>query len=399
MRPSAMIAIGLVVGQGAVYLATPLLSRIYSPEQIGTAAAVLAAGGVIGAVGTARLELLLSSAEDEEVRWLTRRASMLMIVMATALSPVAGLILGFSMLDTVFTALTAIGISSVGLSLQIASRLRELRGIAAAKAVQGVGQTAVQIALGVPAPSVGMQTGAAFGLLAAGGVQALSARRGLRALPAAKLKPGRGRQIVRSALMLTAAAAGNATVVAALPMLTQGFFGAETTGQLAVAQRLALAPAGLAVAAVLPVVIAQFGAAARADLGASRAVVIRWLRRLLPLGLVATAALLAAPLVPLSALLGPEWDGVGLYVAAMAPQIGAQLVAGPLSQCLVIQRRERTQLVWDMVRLAAVFGVAALVVLVGGDAVAMVSAVSIVLVLGYAVHVWLVIGTPRSHSV
>lgn len=391
MRPSVLIAVGLLVGQGVVYLATPLLSRLYSPDEIGTAAAVMAAAGVIGAVATFRLELMLPGAADTEVRWFVRRASVLMVVVSALLSPIAGFVLGFSALDTIFTALTAIGISSVALSLQTASRVHELRGVAAAKAVQGVGQTAVQIGLAASAGPIGMQSGTALGLLAAGGVQAMSARRHLRSLPVLKLDALRVRAIVRSAGLLTFAAACNAAVVAALPLLTQLFFDESTTGELAVAQRLALAPAGLAVAAVLPVVITQFGAQARTDRADSRDVVLRWLRRLIPLGVVATCVLLAAPLLPLAAILGPEWDRVGYYAAAMAPQIGAQLIVGPLSQCLVIQKREKTQLVWDIVRLVAVFGTAAIVVAIGGDAISMVLAVSVVLVAAYAVYVWLVL--------
>lgn len=391
MRPSTLIAAGLIVGQGVVYLATPLLARLYSPQEIGTAAAVMAAAGVIAAVATFRLELMVPGAPDVEVKWLVRRAAALMVVVAAVLSPIAGFVLGLSPLDTLLTGLTAIGISFVALSLQVASRVQELRGVAAAKALQGIGQTVTQVCLAVPAGPIGMQAGVAVGLLAAGGVQAMSARSHVQALPTQKPNPLRVRAIARSALLLTCAAACNAAVVAALPLLTQIFFDERATGELAVAQRLALAPAGLVVAAVLPVVITQFGKQVRTDATASRTIVLRWLKRLIPLGLIATSALLAAPLLPLAELLGDEWKDVGGYVAAMAPQIGAQLIVGPLSQCLVIQERTRTQLVWDVARVIAVFGAAVSVVMLGGDAVFMVAMISVVLVVAYAVYVCLVL--------
>lgn len=399
MRPSLLIAAGLLAGQGTVYLATPLLSRLYSPNEIGTAAAMMAAAGVISAVATLRLELMLPGAADGEVRWLVQRASISMIIVSVILSPVAGFALGLSALNTVLTALTAIGISSVAVSLQAASRVRELRGVAAAKGVQGVGQTVAQITLATYASPIGMQAGAAIGLLAAGGVQAVSVRRRIRALPVVNFEPMRVRAVIRNALWLTLAAVCNAAVVASLPLLTQMLFDESATGEVAVAQRLALAPAGLAVAAVLPVVIAQFGVHARTDLGAGRALVLRWLRRLIPVGVVATSVLLVAPLLPLAALLGPGWEDVGYLLAAMSPQIGAQLVAGPLSQCLVIQKREMVQLVWDASRMVAVFGSAAIVAFTGGEVVSMVWAVSTVLFVAYAVYIWLVLARgAKPHS-
>lgn len=386
-----MIASGLLVGQGAVYLSTPLLSRMYSPDEIGTAAAVMAAGGIIGAVAALRFELMLPGAPDEEVRWVARRAGLLLVVSSVLLSPIAGLVLSFSPIDVMLTALTAIGIGGVALSMQTASRVQVLRGVAIAKAVQGVGQTAVQIALAVPAGAIGMQSGAALGLLTASGVQTLSSRRRIRALPAAKPSPSRIRTMIRRALVLTVAAAFNAAVVSSLPLLTTLFYGEAATGELAVAQRLALAPTGLVVAAVLPVVITQFGTQRRDDRTASRALVVRWLRRLVPLGAAATILLLGASMLPLEVMLGAEWDGVGAYVAAMAPLIGAQLIAGPLAQCLVIQERERAQLLWDVCRLVAVVAAAAIVMFLGGDAIAMVWVVSGVLSAAYAIYLWLVL--------
>ncbi|HWV35822.1 MAG TPA: hypothetical protein VNZ55_09315, partial [Thermomicrobiales bacterium] len=292
VRSSTLIAAGLIVGQGAVYLATPILSRLYSPAQIGTAAAILAAAGVIGAVATLRFELMLPAAPDGEVRWLSRRGATQLVILSALLAPIAGLALGFSLIDTVITALTSIGIGSVALSLQTASRVQELRGVAAAKAVQGVGQTVAQIGLAGPAGPIGMQTGAALGLLAASGVQTISSHRRVAALPYAKPSRDSLRRIVRHALLLTLAAGCNAAVVAALPLLTQVYFGDATTGELAVAQRLALAPAGLVVAAILPVVITQYGAQVRSDEHASRALVVHWLWRLAPLGAIGTAMLL-----------------------------------------------------------------------------------------------------------
>lgn len=350
--PAGLILAGLVLGQGVVYLVTPWLTRVYSAGDIGLAAAMLAAASIAATVGTLRLELLLPAARTE-ARWLAKWALVALLIAAVVTAPAVAGLLGLSAVDGILYAVMAVTIGSTAVTLQMSARVGRLTGVAVAKASQGVVQSGAQLALAVPAPAIGMQVGIAAGGAAAALAQGWGAFGRFRSLESRTPAGAERRSIWRQAGLLTVAAACNALVVSALPIVVQALYSSAEAGELAVAQRLALAPAGLFTAALLPVFIAGYGAARRAG-GDRRGLVLRWLRVLVPAGLLVAVALVALSFVSLEWLLGPGWDQVGSYLGALSLLIGTQIAVGPISQLLVIEGRARVQLLWDAARLAAV---------------------------------------------
>lgn len=387
-RQSASIQIvaGLAVGQGLIYLATPVISRIYDPSAVGRAGTFLAVASVVGAVATLRLEVLLARCDDLDVAWVLRSA-MLSILLSSVICGICYGATGDGNLLTGIAMTLCVGsLATVALTTQMAARERRLSGLAASKVAQGVGQVVAQVSLGAARyTGVGLQVGYAVGYLAASGVQARALHWPIAAV---RRDATRHREMVRTSLVLTVAATFNLLVVWSPTIALTFYFDRFDVGQLTVAQRLALVPAGLVVAALGPPVIAAFGHALRAG-HAGWPTVSHRLRFTAPAGLLVAVGMAVLPTHLLVSFLGEQWRPVAGYLHALAPLVGGSLAIGPFSQLLALAGHVRDQLAWDAGRL----GVLALAVVVavrcGLSAAATCSVISVIVLVSYAAYVWL----------
>lgn len=393
LRSSSLhIMVGLAIGQGTILLATPVLTRTYTPAAMGFAGTFLACASIVGTVATLRLELLIPTATDAEVRWLTKRV--IFSLVCFGLISVFGFVafLPSQAINALLFGCAVVGLGGTALSLQLATRYRVLTGVAASKAGQGLGQAGSQVLAGVfGATHIGMQLGIGIGYAVSATIQTISVRyRAKVPRDRIALTSSRTRRYRRQIAVLTFAALLNIVTVWMYPLLTQLFFGAVATGQLTVSQRLAIVPAGIAVAALLPVIVGEAGLRLRNGEGL-RSLVLRWLQRLAPLGIFVTVCLLLVPKNWVVYALGVEWGSVSEYLSAMALMVGSQIIVGPLSQLLVLQGRSREQLVWDATRLIVLLSVSCAAASLSGSPIAMLWSASAVNVLFYAAYIMLVL--------
>lgn len=384
--------LGLAIGQGAILFCTPLLTRAYTPAEMGFAGTFLAGASIVGTVATLRLELLIPTANDAEVRWLTGRVAISLACFGVLSATGFALFLPSQILNALLFGCAVVGLGGTALSLQLATRYRVMSGVAASKAGQGLGQAGSQVLAGaLGATQIGMQLGIALGYIASAAIQTISVRlRGTMPQYRTPLNASRLRMYRRQIGVLTSAALLNIVTVWMYPLLTQLFFGAGATGQLTVAQRLAIVPAGIAVASLLPVVVGEAGSRLRNGEGL-RSLVLLWLKRLAPLGVIATLCLLAVPKGWVIHLLGVEWGSVSEYLSAMAVMVGCQIVVGPLSQLLILQGRSRVQLLWDSTRLVVLLAASCAAAALSDSPIAMLWSASIVNMLFYSAYIVLVL--------
>lgn len=357
--PSLRIGVGLAIGQSVVYAATPLITRLYSTSEVGHGGLFLAAASILSAVSTLRLEVVLPRGDDQQARWAVALAVRSILVVAVvggvayAVSVRAASLTGGLLAAVTFGACVA-GLGLVALVTQWSARTNSLDGLAASKVVQGLGQTGVQLLLGASRfTAFGLQIGFAVGYLLSAGVQAgRSMGRGARMVAHRLPWAADRRSLLRHSLLLSVATLVNLATVWSYPLLLRWFYGVSEVGVLTVAQRLAIAPAGLAVAAITPVVAAAAGARLRAQEDVWP-VARTWLLRLLPLGLVSGGVLLLLPADVLVDLLGPGWGAVRSYLVALSPLIGTLVVVGPVSQLLSASGYSGSQLAWDCTRFVA----------------------------------------------
>lgn len=400
-KPSGVrIGLGLFVGQGVIILSTPLLTRLYSPEQMGMAGIFLAIASIVGTVATFRLELFIPSASTVEARVMAQDAPLLLSIMAVLAGVSFLYIAPGQLLNAFFFACTVAGLGGTQFSLQLAARRKALGGVAYAKAGQGLAQAGSQLLAGVMAlTAFGMQLGYALGYLTSTLFQSMAAR---KAVPRPERIPYIARvelykRYWRRAVALTFAALLNVFTIWMYPVLTQIFFGAAETGHVTVAQRFAIVPASLVVATVAPIVIGAAGDRIRHGLNL-RSLVRTWLVRLVPVGVVVSVVLFSIPQAWVVSVLGSEWAPVSLYFQPMAILVGSQLIVGPLSQILVIQGRTNMQFLWDLSRCGCLLSVATGVAVLTNDSVSMIWGASGVLTFFHLIYLSLIFLPQRPSS-
>lgn len=386
--PSVKIAVALCMGQAAVYGVTPIISRVYTPEEVGVAGQFLAAFSILGALSTFRWEMQLAACDELMAPRITKRA-VASIAGVTVLSAVGAIVIA----DVVTGLLFATCVASVGtitLSTQWAARRNSMNGIAMAKFVQGLAQAGTQVGSGAAGVTrLGLQIGLATGYGLSALVQVLAVRPLDKAKRHARAQWTFPRTLWLKTAALTLAAAINLCTVWAQLIIVSGAYDEASVGHFSLAQRLSIAPAGLAVAALAPPLIAKVGGALRS--GEDPWQPIRNLLILMaPMTTVSTIGLASFPESWIVAALGPEWGNVKTMILAISPLILGLIVVGPVSQILAILGRAKTQILWDATRAIAVFGTGYVATKLGLTATAAVFTTSLTLLAWYVFYVALV---------
>lgn len=387
------IAIGLAVGQAVVLLATPLLTRLYGPEQFGILTLFITVATIAAVLGTLRLEVLMPSADEADIPALAATAIMAVTATGIVLASLGVLVFRQSLELMMLLGVVIIAIGAGAILLQLAARVQRYRQLAASKAALGIVQVVFQSVLGFARFSgSGLIWGAVAGYCASLFIQYFGLRRiaALKAIRTRRLDWARQLRFVRQALPLVFASIANVMSTSALVLATSAYAGAEATGQLGVAQRVALIPAGLAVASIGPVIAGAVGRAVRNSEDDAPAVK-RWLVRLVPLSLLTGGLMVAFRYLPASTLFGDEWDDVAFYFVALAPAVSMQILAGPLSQVLIVRGRVKVQFIWEIVRLALVAAALFGAFLMASTGVMFVAVGSVALAFGYAIQIILVL--------
>lgn len=364
------LASSAALAQGFLLLISPLVTRLYGPEDVGAFGIVLGLGALIGSLGTGRLEHAVPVAENH-VRAV--QVTLLGGVMVACFSVVALLgVLAVYQLDLLAAfpvvqdfPLLAIPVIALGLAFfqlvtALLLRQRSYRSVGATKLHQGGWTGATQLLLGWAAwGGSGLIWAQALGYLAA-------SWHGIR-----KVLP-RMRAVVRShglhlretfvrfrrfPLMLAPAALFN-QATQHLPVLALGYvYGLYEAGLYALVMRVCGAPLGLLGQAVAQVYASEF----RTYLGDRRGLLarqyLRMLLRLMVLGCAAVSIIVLFMNLWGTWLFGARWANIGTVAFLIAPMLIMDFATTPISMTLGYLGRERAQLLWDVGRTMAVVGV------------------------------------------
>lgn len=394
---AGLVGIGLLVGQGAVVLTTPLVARLYGPAALGDATVFLGLTAVLSPLLTLRLELLMPAAGEGEARWLERtgyRAALIISFMAAVVY--GALIRPGDGVGILFFWVASFSLGAMAVSAQSLIREQRYGRIALGKATTGLATAATQLGAGLRGLlSNGLELGYAVGYLSSFVVQ----RAGRRARPDVVGRPPSAERhtLLASGLRLALAGVMNVMSLWLILFAVRLHFGDHEAGLYSAVFRVLITPVGLVTASLLPLVTGGVGAAVRNGRtvgGPTR----RWLRLLLPVGLLVTVTLWLVPGSWLVLLFGPEFEGVGVYTRALAFFVGAQILAGPLGQLLVVLGRPRTQLAWDACRFGSLVALSVAAPWIFADAASMVVALASVLGVCYLAYLALVLQSARAHD-
>lgn len=349
------------MGQGLVLLATPLITRLYDPVEIGMVGLCVAFLTVAAVVASLRYDVAIGIADSpaERDQLLLLCCVLTLPVGAICAVTLSGFILaklfGFGILPqwaslAMFVLAVATGALSAIRFWYVARH--DFAGIAGALVRQGIGRAVVPL-LAAPLGWGGLLAGEAAGrLLGVGGLLRTAApalrearRAGFRALRACFV---RYRQFPLTFLP----SAFIEVTSASLPLpLVASTFGIQLAGQFALAQRMILAPSLLIVASLGDVYQARFIEAARADPDS--------VRRLLRVHAVRLALLAVAVYAPIALVawfsfgwvFGAVWQPAGVLAAALCPAAITGVLTNPLSRAMLVSRVPQLKLIADVFRL------------------------------------------------
>jgi O-antigen/teichoic acid export membrane protein len=261
-----------------------------------------------------------------------------------------------------------------------AIRLGAVRSLASTKVTQGIALVVTQVVLGyVGAGAVGLMIGDAIGKSAGSGLLARLVTRFERAsVRAAWARLGAVlARYRRFPLLSTGSALLNSIGLAAPAVMLLGGYGPQEAGWYALAMRALGVPIALLGNSFSQVYTSTAAASLRDGRTSLAPLYAQTARRLF---------LIAAPIAALVVWLGPDvfafafsevWRPAGEFSRALAPMFAIQLVATPLSQTLNLLEKQRTQLIWDGLRLAVVVAVLAWAIGTGRPASTAITGLSI----------------------
>ncbi|QFQ30682.2 oligosaccharide flippase family protein [Janibacter melonis] len=366
---------GTAGAQLILLLSSPVLGRLFAPEQFGpfaVANALLIPAAVIMAL---RFELAIPlPRRDDDARELLALGMRICAFVTVALLATVLLakswfasLLGLSPDDAnilMWVPLTAGAMGAFVLLNQTAIRLKMYAAIARRNVLQAAGVVFFQLSAGLLGLGAhGLAGGLLLGQLV--GVWALlAAVRGELGPSDAAARRSLAREYRRFPLIMAPSGLVNSLGLQAPVLLASSVFGATVAGWLGMTQRVLAMPVALFGVSVAQVFLGEFAEARRHDRGGLRRQFVKTSRTLIAVGALGALVLLAAGPLLFRIFLGEEWEASGEYARALAPALMLQLVASPLSQTLVVMGRLGWQATWDVGRLllcaGAVLGGAAM---------------------------------------
>jgi lipopolysaccharide exporter len=340
------LASGAALAQVILVAATPILSRLYSPEAFGVAALFLAVTGIVSVVGCLRYEyaIVLPEAEADARRLLF--ASMAIAVVVAAVSAVVVLTLGPLLLTKFNMAelqpfLWLIPVSILAQSLIQAlnfwnTRKSSFSRVAASKIAQAAVTTLLALGLGAAGygTASSMVGSNVAGFACAAVVLVVVSLGGIRNQSEEGVDvASRPLSVLRRYRKFATHSTGPAVLNAMswqLPALLLGaFFSASVVGLYALTMKVIQTPVGLIHQAISQVFYREV-VVARTD-GTLDRLVEGLFASLAKAALLPCLLLLIAGRDLFAFVFGPAWDQAGLFAQILSPWIFVWFITSPLS--------------------------------------------------------------------
>ncbi len=369
-RSVLTVAGGTAIGQGVLVAASPVLTRLYGPQEFGTLAAYMAIVAVVGGIGSLRYELAVVMADDEEQAAGVVGLCLLLVALTTLVTGVvlgvgsdaiAGWVSAPQLASSMWIVALGTGVLGVQQVLTAwSSRASAYRTLGLAKAGDGVTKAVGQVGLGFASfGSVGLLVGDVLGrvvgtaMLLAGGWRAALRSLGRVRWSMIVAMAARYRDFPRWS---TPGVLMNSAGLQAPALLLASFWGLEVAGVFALGQRVIAMPMALLGQAAAQVHLGHAGRLAREDPRALQRQFARATWQLVGLGAVPIVGLALVGPWLFGLVFGPEWTEAGVYVRIFAIAFALQFVVAPLSSTLNVLEHQRWQVAWDFGRLVAVVG-------------------------------------------
>lgn len=352
------LASGTAIGQLLLFLAVPVLTRLYTPADYGALAVYSSTLTVLVVLASLRYEAAIPLPQDEDTAAsLLTLTFMLLLAMALLVS-----LLVWIAGDEFFVAmkvpalvpyrwLIPLGFIGAGVYQAVsywAIRHREFGRVARTKLTQGLGQVVAQVGLGVAGVGApGLLMGDVVGRVAGGGGLALLALRGYRRARVTRASiVAAASRYRRFPLLTTWSGLLNVGSLQLPSVLFSASFGAAAAGRYALSFKMLVLPTMLVGQAVGQVFLSRAATLAR-EPERLRQLTERTALTLFACGLPVFGALALAGPQLFAVLMGDEWDAAGRYAQLLAPWFAVWLVSSPISGLLSVREWQGSALTFS----------------------------------------------------
>ncbi len=360
-----------VTGQLLPLAVTPILTRLYGPDDFGLFAVFFAVIAVTGAIAGLRLEQAIIIEKTPAEATATLFMALGTAAVLTCLVAVVGYIsvsmfapmnaADYDGLFWISVGITSFALCAMNALTLVALRAKELLAPARAKFVQGIVQALVPVGLGLGgAGPAGLILGQMLGFLAGVATLAPAGLRLVHTMEAFSLQSLRSAWTRQQLYRLYAAPALLLnTGSKMLPIIVLAAFWSEAlAGQVAVAQRLLFAPARLLGQTVSQFYIARAAPLTGDDPPALRRLFLNHVVLLTAAGAVIFMPIFAASSDMVAVLLGEEWRSLSYVLHLLIPLAWADFVLFPVGQTFNLIAHHKAGLAIDLalaISIAAVF--------------------------------------------
>lgn len=374
LKNVSIMLTGSAAGQLVSVLLSPVLTRLYSPQQFGILSVYTALLTILVVVASLRYELALTLANSEEEAINLVAVCGCALLATTAVAAIVAFAVPEDLVKAVwpnpfhfyrmaiYRGLLILGFVCLGgyyIALYFATWQDAFRAIARTRIYQGVTGPLAQIglgALGAGAPGllVGSILGQSAGTLGLFYGQIARHRGLLRTISWQKMmllaRRYRRFPLVASWAALIDAAGGNQL----LYLLVSVGFSARIAGFIFLAERVVARPLSMIGTSILQVFVGEAGKMVSADPAKLRARFYQVVSRqfCLALGWILVANVAAAALFP--TVFGADWGDAVIYLQAMSLAYLAQAIVLPVFHTLQILERQTIAAAWQLGRLSLV---------------------------------------------
>jgi O-antigen/teichoic acid export membrane protein len=400
-----LLAGGTAVAQLIMIASSPIVSRIYSPEEIGVLSVYTSILSMLAAFATLRFELAIPIAEDDigAVNVLALCVTSVLVVSAIVLAialvfsnPIVKLF-NAEQLEP-FLWLLSIGVFGIGLyttTMHWAIRKKAFKDITRTKINQGIAKSSTQIGLGLVGLGplglvIGEILGQAFGIRALSKSLLKRDRKllGKINLHSMKLMSIRYRKFPLisswSTLLNTAGLQIPVLILSAL-------YGAEVTGSFGFAKKIISLPLALIGVAISQVFFSEGATLSKEDPEKLLKLTTNTSKRLLFLGLLVAAIIIPFGPSIFAFVFGDAWREAGVYSQVLSIMLMIRFAVNPISQVLSIIEKQGTQFLLDLLRVLVIVAAFYISKLLGFPPLAAVVAYTVAMIIIYAITYLIII--------
>jgi len=363
-RNVLVIASGSALGQLLVLAASPVLTRLYTPEQFGVLGVYVASIVLLSGLSTLRYEMAIPIPKDDDT---AKHLLQLALGLSLGFTIALGLVL-FLAGDTLFkwlkwetlapyAAFLPLGtflIASYQSLTYWAIRKGHYRTIAATRLWQGLGNVTTQLMFGLAgAGTFGLLAGDVVGR-SAGITQLARNVPGLFQWPNIRALFATARRYKKFPIWSTGSTLINRLGLQLPQLFMAAAFGPREAGWYLLTQRVLGMPINVVGQAVAQVFVNRIAEIRREQPDRAAAFYLNILSRMALIGGLPIFVLGLVLGEAFGWLFGKEWKMAGQMVQILAPMFAVQWTFSPTSQMLVIFERQELQFIWDIFRLSLI---------------------------------------------